>query len=146
MYFFIYYKSFVVKVSSRSFEKMIYLKDKDVFLSIFEPEYKIIYIIRSNYSLELVPIWNEIGKKYNSDKVLILAVIDFSEYKKQKIDFGVNEVPYLMVFLIIIIQYFPKNDKENPIIFEDEITYDNLIKFIEENYNLPKIKLDDEEL
>lgn len=146
MYFFIYYKSFVVKVSSRSFEKMIYLKDKDVFLSIFEPEYKIIYIIRSDYSLELVPIWNEIGKKYNSDKVLILAVIDFSEYKKQKIDFGVNEVPYLMVFLIIIIQYFPKNDKENPIIFEDEITYDNLIKFIEENYNLPKIKLDDEEL
>lgn len=103
MYFFIYYKSFVVKVSSRSFEKMIYLKDKDVFLSIFEPEYKIIYIIRSDYSLELVPIWNEIGKKYNSDKVLILAVIDFSEYKKQKIDFGVNEVPYLMVFLIIII-------------------------------------------
>lgn len=125
---------------------MIYLKDKDVFLNIFEPEYKIIYIIRSKYSLELVPIWNRIGKKYNSDKVLILAAIEFSEYKKQKIDFGVNEVPYLIVFLIIIIQYFPKNDKENPIIFEDEITYDNLIKFIEENYNLPKIKLDDEEL
>lgn len=125
---------------------MIYLKDKDVFLNIFEPEYKIIYIIRSKYSLELVPIWNRIGKKYNSDKVLILAAIEFSEYKKQKIDFGVNEVPYLIVFLIIIIQYFPKNDKENPIIFEDEITYDNLIKFIEENYNLTKIKLDDEEL
>lgn len=91
----------------------------------------------------------KIGIKYENDKLLVLAGMHFEEYKKIGIDLGISDVPYLLVYQNIIKmfkQYFSRCDKTDPVVFEDEPTFDNIDKFIKENYNMPCVKTDENEL
>jgi len=111
-------------VVGKTFEQIVYDETKDVLLEIYAPW--------CGHCQKLIPIYEKLGEKFSDVKTLVIAKIDGTANAYPD-DISIQGFPSLF--------FFPANDKKNPITYEGNREYDDLVNFVV-NHSFHKIVLE----
>jgi protein disulfide-isomerase A6 len=110
-------KSNIVKLNSKNFDNVVFNSDNNVLVKF--------YAKWDGHNKKIQPIYEKVAEYYSKmNKNVIICQIDDYKYQEIAKKFDVKRYPEIMFF---------KKNKKDPLIFDNNVTFEELIKFIEEN-------------
>ncbi|XP_067407121.1 protein disulfide-isomerase-like protein of the testis [Emydura macquarii macquarii] len=97
----------------KNFNKVAFNKAKNVFIMFYAPW--------SHNCRKLLPIWDELGKKYENHENIIIA----------KIDFTANDIQLVMLDRYPFFRFFPVGSKNQVVVYDGEYTLEAFTEFLE---------------
>lgn len=105
----------VIILKGETFNELVMNNDKDVLVEFYAPW--------CGHCKKLAPIWDDLGTEFENDSNIVIA----------KMDSTANEidVPNVSVKGFPTIIFFPGNDKQNPVKYEEGRELDDLISYLQ---------------
>ncbi|XP_074867160.1 protein disulfide-isomerase-like protein of the testis isoform X1 [Carettochelys insculpta] len=97
----------------KNFNKVAFNKTKNVFVMFYAPW--------CHNCRKLLPIWDELGKKHENHKNIIIA----------KIDFTANDIQLVMLDRYPFFRFFPARSNTQAVVYDGEYTLEAFAEFLE---------------
>ncbi|CAM5143317.1 unnamed protein product [Eretmochelys imbricata] len=114
-------KNPVKMLVGKNFNRVAFNKTKNVFVMFYAPW--------SHDCRKLLPIWDELGKKYENHENIVIA----------KIDFTANDIQLVMLDRYPFFRFFPVGSNNQVVVYDGEYTLEAFAEFLEKQ-SKPKVE------
>lgn len=110
-------------VVAKSYDQIVNDPTKDVLVEFYAPW--------CGHCKKLAPIYDQVGETFKNNEKIVIA----------KVDATANDIdPQLGIRGFPTIKFFPSNDKANPIDYNGDRSFEDLVKFVKEKAKIAKTK------
>eukprot|EP01027_Heterolobosea_sp_BB2_P023834 GEZU01035857.1.p1 GENE.GEZU01035857.1~~GEZU01035857.1.p1 ORF type:complete len:386 (-),score=184.82 GEZU01035857.1:10-1113(-) len=108
--------SAVIDLDEYNFDKIVMDPTKDVLVEFYAPW--------CGHCKRLAPDYEKVAATFKNEKNVVIAKIDADKYKSIASKYGVTGFP--------TIKFFPRNDKQNPLAYDQSRSADAIVNYINE--------------